>query len=59
MTNLLWSDPGPDPGYRPSPRGAGVQWGVDKTEQFQERSGLAAIVRGHQLVNGVREDHDG
>ena len=59
MTNLLWSDPSPHPGYSPSPRGASVVWGEDKTAAFLERSGLAAIVRGHELVDGVREDHDG
>ena len=61
MQDLLWADPHPDQnGIHESPRGAGVMWGPDVTEQFLTRNGLDYIIRTHQLKQGGYEwDHNG
>ena len=49
MCELLWSDPGPDPGRAPSKRGVGVAFGEDVTRGFLEQNGLKLLVRSHEV----------
>jgi len=51
MCDLLWSDPDDAPGWQPSPRGAGWNFGKDITEKFNHTNGLKCICRAHQLVS--------
>ena len=60
MAQLLWSDPGSEPGLHPSHRGEGVLFGPDVTAAFLERNGLKAIVRSHVWeADGYKVDHGG
>ena len=65
--HLLWSDPRPsgvytEPchGFRPSARGAGVEFGPDVTMQFCRQNTVALIIRSHECVEeGYEVLHDG
>lgn len=60
MCDLMWSDPAPIEGFRPSIRDAGYQFGGDITRGFNEANGLELTARAHQLVmNGVEYGHSG
>ncbi|KAF6197550.1 hypothetical protein GE061_008514 [Apolygus lucorum] len=60
MTDLLWSDPKPDAGVSPSPRGSGVLFGPDVTEDFCRRNGIELIIRSHELqMDGFSKTHNG
>ncbi|CAZ81499.1 unnamed protein product [Tuber melanosporum] len=60
MMEMLWTDPQPDPGRRPSKRGVGQQFGPDVTKSFCERNGLEAIIRSHEVrMGGYEVEHDG
>eukprot|EP01059_Diplonema_ambulator_P006398 TRINITY_DN16118_c0_g1_i2.p1 TRINITY_DN16118_c0_g1~~TRINITY_DN16118_c0_g1_i2.p1 ORF type:complete len:632 (+),score=36.73 TRINITY_DN16118_c0_g1_i2:230-1897(+) len=48
VMHSLWSDPSPDPGATPSPRGEGILWGPDITESFLNSNHLEKVVRSHQ-----------
>ena len=45
MTEMLWSDPGPNAGLMPSKRGVGVAFGQDVTERFLRDNGLDLLIR--------------
>jgi serine/threonine-protein phosphatase 2A catalytic subunit len=59
MCDLLWSDPDDRSGWGISPRGAGFTFGMDISQQFNERNGLSLVSRAHQLVmDGYNWSHD-
>lgn len=48
---LLWGDPSPLPGRRPSPRGGGIQlFGPDVSEQFCKENDLLCVIRSHEVA---------
>ncbi|EAN99022.1 putative ser/thr protein phosphatase [Trypanosoma cruzi] len=59
--DLLWSDPVEDlQGWRESPRGAGVVFGADVTQEFLQNNGLELVIRSHEeCLRGYEEHHDG
>jgi len=60
MCELLWSDPGPEPGRQPSKRGVGVAFGPDVTKSFLQNNGLELLVRSHEVKEeGFAVEHDG
>jgi len=60
LSDLLWADPSPTPGYTPSKRGTGFQFGPDITRGFLERTGLECVVRSHEVKEGGYEvEHGG
>jgi len=59
MCELLWSDPGPQPGRNPSKRGVGVAFGADVTQEFLRLNNLELVIRSHEVKdNGYEIDHD-
>ena len=58
---LLWNDPRDMiEGFLPSVRGEGAYYyGSDVTQGFLENNALRGIIRGHEVVDGFREDMDG
>ncbi len=58
---LLWNDPRDMiEGFVPSVRGEGAYYyGRDVTQQFLENNSLKGIIRGHEVVDGFREDMGG
>ncbi len=58
---LLWNDPRDMiEGFVPSVRGEGAYYfGTDVTNKFLEKNSLKGIIRGHEVVDGFREDMDG
>jgi len=58
---LLWNDPRDMiEGFLPSVRGDGAYYyGSDVTEKFLANNSLKGIIRGHEVVDGFREDLDG
>ncbi|MFW6181282.1 MAG: metallophosphoesterase family protein, partial [Spirochaetota bacterium] len=59
---LLWSDPGHEPGAYPSLRGAGSLFGPDVTAQVLEALGAGSIIRSHQPIkalHGPAVEHGG
>jgi serine/threonine-protein phosphatase 2A catalytic subunit len=59
MCDLLWSDPDDRSGWGISPRGAGFTFGMDISQQYNERNGLSLVARAHQLVmDGYNWSHD-
>ncbi|KAJ2782323.1 Palmitoyl-protein thioesterase 1 [Coemansia javaensis] len=60
MCESLWSDPQPQDGRRPSPRGTAIQYGPDVTREFCEKNGLTMVIRSHQQVDeGYEIAHNG
>ena len=56
IESLLWSDPSRRQGIHPSPRGTGVKFGRDVTQEFLRRENLKYLVRGHEPVEeGIKE----
>lgn len=51
MTDLLWSDPTEEFGFKPSKRGIGFSFGVDITENFLKKNDLSLIIRSHEVRN--------
>ena len=50
VTNLLWSDPGPDTiGFRPSPRGVSFIFGKEEASKFMKKNGYELIIRSHEF----------
>ncbi|CAA9988989.1 serine/threonine protein phosphatase 5, putative [Plasmodium knowlesi strain H] len=49
MTDLLWSDPNEEKGFKPSKRGIGFSFGTDITESFLKRNNLSLIIRSHEV----------
>jgi len=58
---LLWNDPRDMiEGFIPSVRGDGAfYYGSDVTEKFLTNNSLKGIIRGHEVVDGFREDLGG
>jgi len=58
---LLWNDPRDMiDGFVPSLRGDGAfYFGNDVTEKFLQNNSLKGIIRGHEVVDGFREDMGG
>ena len=58
---LLWNDPRDMiEGFVPSVRGEGAfYYGSDVTQRFLQDNSLKGIIRGHEVVDGFREDMDG
>jgi serine/threonine-protein phosphatase 5 len=52
MTEMLWSDPGPNAGLLPSKRGVGVAFGQDVTERFLRDNDLELLIRWSQRAAG-------
>ncbi|KAL3085075.1 hypothetical protein niasHS_010144 [Heterodera schachtii] len=60
MCDLLWSDPQELPGYSPSKRGVGIQFGPDVTERFLKDNDLLYVVRSHEVKpEGYESHHEG
>lgn len=60
FTHLLWSDPRDEDGWKPSSRGAGVEFGPDITKAFCYRNGISLIIRSHECrEEGFDIVHDG
>ena len=60
MTELLWSDPRDENGWRPSDRGAGVYFGEDVTEKFLKENNLTLLIRSHEVkMEGYEIQHSG
>jgi len=60
MTEMLWSDPGPNKGLMPSKRGVGVAFGEDVTEKFLKANGLELLIRSHECKDeGYEVEHGG
>eukprot|EP00287_Rhodomonas_sp_CCMP768_P005404 CAMPEP_0196724084 /NCGR_PEP_ID=MMETSP1091-20130531/6096_1 /TAXON_ID=302021 /ORGANISM="Rhodomonas sp., Strain CCMP768" /LENGTH=498 /DNA_ID=CAMNT_0042066179 /DNA_START=60 /DNA_END=1556 /DNA_ORIENTATION=- len=60
MTELLWSDPGPNKGREPSKRGVGVAFGADVTNRFLQANGLELLIRSHECKDeGYEVEHGG
>lgn len=59
--DLLWSDPVEGlQGWRESPRGAGVEFGPNVTQEFLQNNGLELVIRSHEeCLRGYEEHHDG
>ena len=59
ICDLMWSDPNPQPGFQPSCREAGYQFGPDITTNWNKQNGLELTARGHQLVmSGFEYGHN-
>lgn len=50
ISDLLWSDPSPIPGFTPSSRGSGCGYGNDVAVKFLMVNQLKKIIRSHQIV---------
>ena len=60
MTELLWSDPRDEKGWKPSDRGAGVYFGEDVTEKFLNENNLTLLIRSHEVkMEGYEIQHSG
>ncbi|KAG1689245.1 hypothetical protein DVH05_028517 [Phytophthora capsici] len=60
LTHLLWSDPCDEDGWKPSSRGAGVEFGPDITKEFCKRNDISLIIRSHECrEEGFDIVHDG
>jgi len=60
MSDILWSDPQPQPGRGPSKRGVGLSFGPDVTKRFIEDNNLDLVIRSHEVKeNGYFIEADG
>lgn len=60
FTHLLWSDPRDKDGWKPSGRGAGVEFGPDITRRFCQLNHLCLVIRSHECrEEGYEIVHDG
>lgn len=59
LTQILWNDPGEIEGFFPSPRGAGVIFGADVSEDVLKKLKLKTLIRSHEPCNGVMVTHQG
>jgi serine/threonine-protein phosphatase 5 len=57
MSELLWSDPQPQPGRTPSKRGIGFAFGPDISERFLKKNGLTMMIRSHEVKPDGYELH--
>jgi serine/threonine-protein phosphatase 5 len=47
ISQILWSDPDPEEGIKPSPRGEGFLFGPDHTASFLKHNHLSKLIRSH------------
>ncbi|MEM2854564.1 MAG: metallophosphoesterase family protein [Desulfurococcaceae archaeon] len=60
VEDILWSDPIEGiSNYIDSIRGAGIMFGEELTKKFIEVTGVKAIIRSHEVVDGYRINHAG
>ncbi|KAG0238867.1 Serine/threonine-protein phosphatase 5 [Actinomortierella wolfii] len=60
MCELLWADPHPLPGRRPSARGVGQRFGPDVTDNFCKMNNIDMIIRSHEVKQeGYQIEHNG
>lgn len=60
MSDILWSDPQPLPGWGPSKRGVGKSFGPDVTAAFLELNDLTVVIRSHEVKEeGYLVEHNG
>ncbi|KAJ2512489.1 Palmitoyl-protein thioesterase 1 [Coemansia sp. RSA 2049] len=60
LCESLWSDPQPQKGRSPNPRGTAIQYGPDVTKEFCDTNGLTMVIRSHQqMEEGYEIAHDG
>lgn len=60
FTHLLWSDPRDRDGWKPSSRGAGVEFGPDITRRFCQLNHVSLVIRSHECrEEGYEIAHDG
>ncbi|TYZ65203.1 hypothetical protein PybrP1_006919 [[Pythium] brassicae (nom. inval.)] len=60
FTHLLWSDPRDRDGWKPSSRGAGVEFGPDITRRFCQLNHVCLVIRSHECrEEGYEIAHDG
>lgn len=60
VEDILWSDPVDGvSNYIDSIRGAGIMFGEELTKKFIEVTGVKAVVRSHEVVDGYRVNHLG
>ncbi|KAJ1728481.1 Palmitoyl-protein thioesterase 1, partial [Coemansia sp. Benny D160-2] len=60
LCESLWSDPQPQKGRSPNPRGTVIQYGPDVTKEFCDTNGLTMVIRSHQqMEEGYEIAHDG
>jgi protein phosphatase len=60
IEDVLWSDPSDYvETYTPSPRGAGVLYGEIVSKKALSLINGRVIIRGHEAVEGLRENHSG
>uniref|UniRef100_A0A6B2G461 Serine/threonine-protein phosphatase 5 (Trinotate prediction) n=1 Tax=Myxobolus squamalis TaxID=59785 RepID=A0A6B2G461_MYXSQ len=59
MFDLLWSDPSPNQGHSPNPRGVSTAFGPDITHAFTKKNNLKYIIRSHEYqIEGYKLQHD-
>ncbi|KAJ2006547.1 Palmitoyl-protein thioesterase 1 [Coemansia thaxteri] len=60
LCESLWSDPQPQNGRSPNPRGTAIQYGPDVTKEFCDTNNLKMVIRSHQQMDeGYEIAHDG
>jgi len=60
ILQFLWNDPMEENGYKKNVyRNLGYTFGPDITKKFIETTGFEKIIRGHEVCNGFKENHDG
>jgi len=60
LEELLWNDPSDYVDYYvPSPRGAGMLFGIRVTREFNRKNNVLAIIRSHEPCEGYKLNHGG
>ncbi len=60
LEELLWNDPSDYVDYYiPSPRGAGMLFGIRVTREFIRKNNVLAIIRSHEPCEGYKLNHGG
>lgn len=59
LSEMLWNDPSPLPGFTSSFRGVGKLFGLDVTEKFLDDLGVKILIRGHESFAEGYHFHDG
>jgi len=60
ILQFLWNDPMEENGYKENVyRNLGYTFGPDITKKFIEITGFEKIVRGHEVCDGFKENHEG
>ncbi len=60
LEELLWNDPSDYVDYWvPSPRGAGMLFGIRVSREFTRKNKVIAVIRSHEPCNGYKLNHGG